>query len=93
MMAPEDPMNNQALLHARGLANKLRRRLEKEAALHGEAAMLSADIRMTPCRGSRPHNCFVDGFAAAIMMMQKVNTTEELAEFVAQLRMQLDSDS
>lgn len=80
-------------LHERGLANRKRRLLEREEALRVEAAVLSADLRMTVSRDSRPHKCFVDGFAAAIQMMEAVQTTDELAEFVAELKSQLDNDS
>ncbi len=67
--------------------------MKNEAALHAEAAMLSADLRMTVSRDSRPYKCFVDGFAAAIQMMGAVHTTDQLAEFVENLRRQLDTDS
>lgn len=73
------------------LADKLRDRLRREAALHIEAAELSAELRMTAPRSSRAHKCFVDGFAEAIKMMQSVHTTDALAEFVENLQRRLDT--
>ena len=77
---------------SRGLANKLRVKLQREAALCVEAAVLSADLKMTVSRDDRPHKTFVQGFGAAIEMMETVHTTNELAEFVENLKRQLDTD-
>ena len=54
--------------------------------------MLSADLKMTVSRDDRPHKTFVQGFGAAIEMMETVHTTNELAEFVENLKRQLDTD-
>ena len=67
--------------------------LEREAALRVEAARLSADLRMTVSRDDRPHKTFVQGFGAAIEMMETVHTTDELAEFVENLKRQVDNST
>ena len=86
MTEPVDTGQAKVLAFQRGLANRL-------AALRKEAARLSADLRMTVSRYDRPHKTFVQGFGAAIEMMETVHTTDELAEFVENLKRQLDNDS